>query len=195
MFERYTESARRSLFFARYEVTQLGSISIEPEHLLLGLLRDSRAISVLVATSLEGLRAEIEKHVVVTEKVSTSVEVPFSAGATRVLQFAAPEADGMRHAYIGSEHLLLGVLREEQSVAASALAGRGVRLRDVRCEVEKLRGSLDASPQAYMQMALDRIKNLVDELARTPRDGREAGELLKRIHESLDALPKGYGMR
>ena len=191
MFERYTESARRSLFFARYDASQLGSLSIEPEHLLLGLLRDSRAISVLVRVSLEGLRAEIEKGVVFTEKVSTSVEVPFSAAATRVLQFAAQEADGMRHAHIGSEHLLLGVLREEQSAAASALARHGVRLSDVRREVAKLQGSLDASPQAGMQMALDRIKSLVDELARTPRDGREAGELVKRIHESLDALLKG----
>src|SRR5881392_2323173 len=98
MFERYTESARRSLFFARYEASQLGSISIEPEHLLLGLVRDSRALSTLTHISPEELRQEIEKAVVFKEKLSTSVEIPFAIASKRVLQFAAEEAKTLGHA-------------------------------------------------------------------------------------------------
>jgi ATP-dependent Clp protease ATP-binding subunit ClpC len=197
MFERYTESARRALFFARYESSQLGSISIEPEHLLLGLLRDSRAVSTLTQVSVEELRKDIEKSVVFTEKISTSVEIPFSEAAKHVLQFAAQEADALRHKHIGTEHLLLGLLREEHSAAASALAARGVRLSDVRHKVEKLPGPLEASPEAGIQieMTIDGIKSLVAELARAPRDSREASELVARIHALLDALLNDSGLR
>ena len=144
MFERYTESARRALFFARYEASQFGSISIETEHLLLGLVRQGAVVKALLPVPLERLRREVEGRVVFKEKVSTSVEMPFSAETKRVLQFAAEEADALRHAHIGSEHLLLGLLREDHSGAASVLVAQGIRLGDVRREVEKLRGPLEA---------------------------------------------------
>ena len=197
MFERYTESARRSLFFARYEASQLGSISIGPEHLLLGLLRDSRALSALTPVSPEGLRAEVEKAIVFKEKISTSVEIPFTDASKRVLQFAAEEADALRHNHIGTEHLLLGLLREEDSAAATALAAHGVRLGDVRRTVEKLPAPLEAFPEATIQagMMIEAIKNLVAELARAPRDSREARDQVARIHAMLDALLKDSGLR
>jgi ATP-dependent Clp protease ATP-binding subunit ClpC len=195
MFDRYTESARRSLFFARYEASRLGSVSIDPEHLLLGLLRDSRALSTLTAVSPEGLRQEIEKAVVFKEKLSTSVEIPFTEASKRVLQFAADEADALRHTYIGTEHLLLGLLGEEHSAAAAALAAHGVRLSDVRQAVEKLPGRLEAAPQTGMPEAIDAIKRWVVELARAPRDSREARDLVTRIHAALDALLNDSGLR
>ena len=118
MFERYTERARRVLFFARYEASQLGSISIETEHLLLGLIREGKGLTSRIFArshlSLENIRKEIEGRTVFREKVSTSVEIPFSAETKRVLQFAAEEADRLLHNYIGTEHLLLGILREER---------------------------------------------------------------------------------
>src|SRR6266852_5114402 len=129
MFERYTERARRVLFFARYEASQLGSISIETEHLLLGLIREGKGLTSRIFArshlSLENIRKEIEGRTVFREKVSTSVEIPFSAETKRVLQFAAEEADRLLHNYIGTEHLLLGILREERSVAASILLENG----------------------------------------------------------------------
>jgi len=83
MFERYTERARRVLFFARYEASQLGSISIETEHLLLGLIREGKGLTSRIFArshlSLENIRKEIEGRTVFREKVSTSVEIPFSA--------------------------------------------------------------------------------------------------------------------
>src|ERR671919_793078 len=131
MFERYTERARRVLFFARYEASQLGSISIETEHLLLGLIREGKGLTSRIFArshlSLESIRKEIEGRTVFREKVSTSVEIPFSA-----------EADRLLHNYIGTEHLLLGILREERSVAATILMEKGMRLNTVREDIVAL---------------------------------------------------------
>jgi len=142
MFERYTERARRVLFFARYEATQLGSTLIETEHLLLGLIREGKGLTSRIFQrshlSLESIRKEIEGRTVFREKVSTSVEIPFSAETKRVLQFAAEEADRLLHTYIGTEHLLLGILREERSVAASILYEKGMRLASVREDIVQL---------------------------------------------------------
>jgi ATP-dependent Clp protease ATP-binding subunit ClpC len=142
MFERYTERARRVLFFARYEASQLGSISIETEHLLLGLIREGKGLTSRIFArshlSLENIRKEIEGRTVFREKVSTSVEIPFSAETKRVLQFAAEEADRLLHNYIGTEHLLLGILREERSVASSILMEKGMRLHTVREDIVQL---------------------------------------------------------
>ena len=142
MFERYTERARRVLFFARYEASQLGSISIETEHLLLGLIREGKGLTSRIFArshlSLENIRKEIEGRTVFREKVSTSVEIPFSAETKHVLQFAAEEADRLLHNYIGTEHLLLGILREERSVAASILMEKGMRLNTVRDDIVQL---------------------------------------------------------
>ncbi|MCR4373537.1 MAG: ATP-dependent Clp protease ATP-binding subunit [Acidobacteria bacterium] len=142
MFERYTERARRVLFFARYEATQLGSTSIETEHLLLGLIREGKGLTSRIFArshlSLESIRKEIEGRTVFKEKVSTSVEIPFSVETKRVLQFSAEEADRLLHTYIGTEHLLLGLLREERSVASAILYEKGMRLASVREDIVQL---------------------------------------------------------
>jgi len=142
MFERYTERARRVLFFARYEASQLGSISIETEHLLLGLIREGKGLTSRLFSrshiSLESIRKEIEGRTIFREKVSTSVEIPFSTETKRVLQQASEEADRLLHNYIGTEHLLLGLLREERSVASSILSEKGMRLNSVREDVVQL---------------------------------------------------------
>ena len=142
MFERYTERARRVLFFARYEASQLGSVSIETEHLLLGLLREGKGLAGRIFSrahvSFDRIRREIEERTVFHEKISTAVEIPFSREAKRALECAAEEADRLLHNYIGTEHLLLGILREERSVAASILMEKGMRLNAVRDDVVQL---------------------------------------------------------
>ncbi len=142
MFERYTERARRVLFFARYEANQLGSASIESEHLLLGLIREGKGLtSRLFARSrlsFESVRQEVESRATSRNEAAVPHEVPFGAEAKRVLGLAAEEADRLRHAYIGTEHLLLGILREERSAAASILGARGMRLAAVREDVVQL---------------------------------------------------------
>src|SRR3954470_678526 len=114
MFERYTERARRVLFFARYEASQLGSVLIETEHLLLGLVREGKGIASQIFArshvSLESLRKEIESRATRRDKVPTSAEIPFSEEVKAILQFAVAEADRLQHQFIGTEHLLLGIL-------------------------------------------------------------------------------------
>src|SRR5437867_138496 len=104
MFERYTESARRVLFFARYEASELGSVSIETGHVLLGLLREGKrsAIPLLSQLPHDDIRRDVESRTPFQEKIAASVEIPFSAETKRVLQYAAEEADRLLHSYVGS---------------------------------------------------------------------------------------------
>src|SRR5436190_673321 len=95
MFEKYTEPARRTVFFARYEASQFGSPSIETEHLLLGIIREDAALLMRLLGSrekVESLRAQIEKHCPRSESSSTSVDLPLSAESKHVLGHAAKEA-------------------------------------------------------------------------------------------------------
>lgn len=142
MFERYTESARRALFFARYEVTELGGLAIEPEHLLLGLLR---AITPVVdqvfreaKISIAEVRGEVERRLVERERVATSIEVPFSEAAKRALRFTEEEANRMNLRWIGTEHLLLALLRDERGVISALLTAHGLRLGDARDRIAAL---------------------------------------------------------
>ena len=139
MFERYTERARRVIFFARYEASQLGSSAIETEHLLLGLIREGKGLTSRLFSkshlSMDQIRKEIEGRSPYREKVSTSVEIPLSVESKRVLGHAAEEAERMLHNYIGTEHILLGLMREERSVAAAILAEKGMRLASVREDI------------------------------------------------------------
>lgn len=135
MFERYTEKARRAIFFARYEASQYGSTYIETEHLLLGVLREDKALTKCLLrshASVESIRKQIEDHTTIREKVSTSVDLPLSNECKRVLAYAAEEAELLGHPHIGTEHLLLGLLRESKSFAAMILAERGVDAKTVR---------------------------------------------------------------
>jgi len=138
MFERYTEKARRVIFFARYEASQVGSPTIETEHLLLGLLREDIAVTnrfIGSYISLEDIVKQLRKQTAVREKVSTSVDLPLSNESKRVIAYAAEESDRLGHKHIGPEHLLLALLREEKCFAAQILEARGVKLAKVREEL------------------------------------------------------------
>src|ERR1700747_1370258 len=140
MFERYTEKARRVIFFARYEASQFGSPCIETEHLLLGLLREDKALAnrfLRYSALVESIRKQIEPHTTMREKVSTSVDLPLSHECKRVLAYGAEEAERLNHKHIGTEHLLLGLLREEKCFAADILHERGLRLSQVREEIAR----------------------------------------------------------
>src|SRR6476661_717575 len=140
MFERYTEKARRVIFFARYEASQFGSPCIETEHLLLGLLREDKVLTnrfLRSSAAVESIRKQIEAQTTLREKVSTSVDLPLSHECKRVLAYGAEEAERLNHKHIGTEHLLLGLLREEKSFAADILHERGLRLSQVREEIAR----------------------------------------------------------
>ncbi len=136
MFEKFTEKAKRILFLARYEASQQGSKVIGTEHILLGLLKEgdetTREFFTRANVSMDLLQSELERRYPVREKLSTSVEVPFSDETRKALQYAEEEAERLMHPQIGTEHLLLGILRLEESPAGRALAERGMRLYAVR---------------------------------------------------------------
>ena len=125
MFERYTEKARRTNFFARNEASQYGSRYIESEHLLLGIMREGG----MPGTHIQSIRNEIESHIKIQERISTSAEVPLSQECKRILKYAVEEADRLGHKHVGPEHLLLGIRREDRCLAAGILQGREIAIR------------------------------------------------------------------
>lgn len=139
MFERYTESARRVIFFARYEVSQSGGMAIESEHLLLGLLREGGpVVSRFVRdATLADLRDEITGRMTPKEKVAASVDLPLSIECRRILAYTAEEAERLNSDHIGTEHLFLGMLREEKSEAAQLFYRHGLKLDVVREELAR----------------------------------------------------------
>ena len=136
MFERYTERARRVIFFARYEASQYGSPYIESEHLLLGLAREDKALIRVVLPDLESpgktIRAEIEAVIGPRPRISTSVEMPLSQECKHILNFAADEAETLAEKGIATHHLLLGILDEGTCTAARILTQHGAVATDVR---------------------------------------------------------------
>ncbi|PYV31099.1 MAG: hypothetical protein DMG22_18125 [Acidobacteria bacterium] len=151
MFERYTEKARRVIFFARYEASQFGSPYIETEHLLLGLLREDKQLTnrfLRSQISVVTIRKQIEGRTQVREHISTSVDLPLSQECKRVLAYAAEEAERLSHKHIGTEHLLLGIMREDKSFAAQILDERGLRLFALREELARLQSEKVPSNRA-----------------------------------------------
>jgi ATP-dependent Clp protease ATP-binding subunit ClpA len=142
MFERYTEKARRVIFFGRYEASQLGSPFIETEHVLLGILREAPDLQVRFLSGPDGGQAEAIRQRILEVTASrptvpTSPDLPLSHESKRVLSYAADECARLSHPHIGPEHLFLGLLREEKCLAADVLHERGVRLSQVREDIAR----------------------------------------------------------
>jgi hypothetical protein len=135
MFERFTEKARRVIFFGRYEASQFGSLHIEAEFLLLGMLQEDPEV---VSRWMGGeygvmrLREEIAGWARRGPEISTSIDLPLSDESKHVLAYAAEESTLLAHQFIGVEHLFLGLLRESKSRAAKLLLDRGVNVKAVR---------------------------------------------------------------
>jgi ATP-dependent Clp protease ATP-binding subunit ClpA len=150
MFERYTERARRVIFFARAEAIQSGSAVIETGHLLIGLLRENRNLLTRFATPIpfESIVTEIQERMATGEKSSTSIDIPLSKECQRILAYAAEEAEALEHRHIGTEHLLLGILRENTTMASQILHERGLEANAVRRELSLYRPTFPDLPQA-----------------------------------------------
>ena len=143
-FALYSEGGRRAIFYARYEATNLGSIMVETEHLLLGVLREERARSGLYLSSggtWETIRAEIEEQLSKRETAPMNAALPLSDECERALAYAEEEAGKLGHERIVPAHLLLGLLREEDSFGAQLLRERGAEIERIR------RGLASRSPQ------------------------------------------------
>jgi hypothetical protein len=139
MFERFTEKARRVVFFARYEASQYGSPYIGTEHLLLGLCREDHSIRAYLKDKEmdSAVRTEVERQIVRGKPFGTSVEVPLSADGQNALRFAAEEADRLGQRQIGTEHMLLGLLRLKDSLGARIARERGLHIDEFRERLAK----------------------------------------------------------
>ncbi|MCD6407192.1 ATP-dependent Clp protease ATP-binding subunit [Candidatus Aerophobetes bacterium] len=184
MFNRFTERARRVILLAREEAKRLDHDYLGTEHLLLGLIREGEGVAALalqnMGIDLEQVRQEVEKAVGRGGGSLFLSQIPFTPRAKKVLELAVTEARNLGHNYIGTEHLLLGLIREGEGVAAQILTNLGADLERVREEVVALLGekvSVDREPQPTNTPTLDRYGRDLTELARNgeldPVIGRE----------------------
>src|SRR5687768_12422665 len=146
MFERYTERSRRVIFFARYEALQYGSPSISPEHILLGLMREDKTISARFlpfrnTLTVDGVRRDVEERIVLRDRIPQSAELHLAPETKKILFYANEESRHLKNRHIGPEHLLLGIVREERSIAAEILLGYGLRVQDLRDELTRQSGT------------------------------------------------------
>lgn len=142
MFEKYNDAARRSIFFARKEAGKLGGPKIEAEHLLLAIACTDDPFTRQVLPEIDSIRREIRA---VTEKygsrepVPDSLDMEISDEGKQALLSAVEEAEELQDNYIGPEHLLLAILREPESLAASVLNKRGIEPAALREHIRKWR--------------------------------------------------------
>ena len=141
MFERFTERARRVLTFAQEEARLLNHSFIGTEHILLGLIREGDGIGAQalrsLGISLQAVRDQVQETIGTAGTVASG-SPPFTPRAKKVLELALREALQMNHSYIGTEHILLGLVREGEGVAATVLVSLGADLSRVRREVSNL---------------------------------------------------------
>lgn len=187
MFERYTEKARRTIFFARYEASQLGSAYIETEHILLGLLREDWALlqRLLPNLSTSGLREQLTARLPRGASIPTSVDLPLSKEGKNTLANAAEEADRLADSYIGTEHLLLGLLREPETYSAQLLSQNGAKLAELRQSISRL-PERATSARPYLRSHIQRSYSGKDavEIHGTLRNIEEIRLAVRRLREN-----------
>ena len=176
----FTDRVRRALQLAREEAARLHHQYVGPEHILLGLIRDGESVAARVLiglkVDLKTIPQKIEQAVKPGGATVTGPDLPYTSRAKRILELAMMEARKLNHAYVGTEHLLLGVLHEGASAAAEVLTGAGVTLEKARTETARL---LSIEPPA------ERERLEPEDL--TQRRARRAA-LLVRATELVDEL-------
>src|SRR5688572_6239814 len=145
MFDRFTDRARKVMGLAKAEAQRLNHEYIGTEHVLLGLVQEGSGVAANVLKNmnidLKRIRAEIEKIVKGSPTMVTQGNLPFTPRAKKVLELAVEEASNLGHNYIGTEHLLLGLIKENEGIAARVLLNLGVKLEEVREEILEFLGA------------------------------------------------------
>src|SRR5216110_1789092 len=146
----FTDRVRKVLQMAREEAARLHHEYVGTEHILLGLIREGEGVAAAVLTNLNVDLEEIQQKIEETVKkgkaaAAAGPDLPYTSRAKKVLELAMSEARELNHSYVGTEHLLLGLLREEKGIAAQVLNSLGVSLEEARAETLKLLGS-DVNP-------------------------------------------------
>lgn len=151
MFDRFTERARKVIILAKEEARRFNHDYIGTEHILLGLIKEGESVAAAVLQNLglglENIRLEIEKLVQLGPSTVVSGDIPFTPKAKKVIELAMDEARRLGHNYIGTEHLLLGLIKEGEGVASHVLMNIGLDLNKVRNEIIKLLGAASPADQ------------------------------------------------
>src|SRR3989475_7925327 len=148
----FTDRVRKVLQMAREEAARLHHEYVGTEHILLGLIREGEGVAAAVLTNLNVDLEEIQQKIEETVKkgkaaAAAGAELPYTSRAKLVLELAMSEARELNHAYVGTEHLLLGLLREEKAVAVRVLVAAGVTLEQARAETLRLLGGGESAAQ------------------------------------------------
>jgi ATP-dependent Clp protease ATP-binding subunit ClpC len=158
MFERFTDRARKVMALANQEAQRFNHDVIGTEHILLGLVKEGSGVGATVLKNfdvdIKKLRLEVEKHVRSGPDMVTMGKLPQSPRAKKVIEYAIEEARALNHNYVGTEHILLGLLRETEGIAAQVLMGLGLKLEDVRQEILNLLGAGVEGGPAPLDMKL-----------------------------------------
>jgi ATP-dependent Clp protease ATP-binding subunit ClpC len=158
MFERFTDRARKVMALANQEAQRFNHDVIGTEHILLGLVKEGSGVGATVLKNfdvdIKKLRLEVEKHVRSGPDMVTMGKLPQSPRAKKVIEYAIEEARSLNHNYVGTEHILLGLLRETEGIAAQVLMGLGLKLEDVRQEILNLLGAGVEGGPAPLDMKL-----------------------------------------
>ena len=159
MFERFTDRARKVMALANQEAQRFNHEYIGTEHILLGLVKEGSGVGANVLKNLDvdikKLRLEVEKLVKSGPDMVTMGKLPHTPRAKKVIEYAIEEARSLNHNYIGTEHILLGLLRETEGIAAQVLMNLGLKLEDVRQEVLNLLGAGVENGIPTMGMKMD----------------------------------------
>ena len=142
----FSDRVRKVLQIAREEAARLHHEYVGTEHILLGIIREGEGVAAAVLTNLNVDLEEIQQNIEAIVKkgkaaAAAGPDLPYTSRAKKVLEFAMSEARELNHAYVGTEHLLLGVLREEKGIGAQVLTAAGVTLQQARAETMRLRGT------------------------------------------------------
>ncbi|MCA9096465.1 MAG: NDP-hexose 4-ketoreductase, partial [Planctomycetaceae bacterium] len=152
MYERFTDRARKVMQLANQEAQRFNHEYIGTEHILLGLVKEGSGVAANVLKNLDidlrKIRTEVEKIVQAGPDMVTMGKLPQTPRAKKVIEYSMEEARQLNHNYVGTEHILLGLLREQEGVAAQVLMNLGLKLEDVREEVLNLLGHDVASAES-----------------------------------------------
>src|SRR5271157_4223965 len=138
MYERFTDRARKVMQLANQEAQRFNHEYIGTEHILLGLIKEGSGVAANVLKNLDidlrKIRLEIEKIVQSGPHMASVGKLPQTPTAKKVIEYSIEEARSFKHHYVGTEHLLLGLMREQEGIAAQILINLGLRLQDLREE-------------------------------------------------------------
>src|SRR6185295_18583623 len=193
MFDRFTDRAKKVMNLARQEAQRFNHEYLGTEHILLGLVQEGSGVAANVLKNmnieLAKIRGEVEKIVKTGPSMVTMGQLPFTPRAKKVLELSMEEAANLGHNYIGTEHLLLGLIKENEGIAAQVLMNLGVKLEDVREEVLDFLGADREEEEEEEQPASEPAQQTTNAKSKTPAldsFGRDLTELAR--EGKLDAV-------